>query len=245
MSRRGLLDQIDAHRALAKIANSEVNFSDREVNAAGWRHDEKHSPLPAEQPGAPEPTGTWRTACKLVAAYEFSDPAVVRAVYRAEADLNGRDMLLEGRFLFLRFYMGVRITQVFDEERACEGCTHGDRAWGWAYETLDGHLERGRMSYQVIKHQDTGQVELAIHAFSQETSTMGPLVRLGWILFGRRTQLKFYRACGERLSAAVQTRHGLTDVIPVRRCDQGLVLAPSDARRRWFDLLSIRRHRIN
>ncbi len=241
-----LLDRIDAAEALAQLADKHINFADEEVNSVGWHHDDACGELPGEHPGPPEAAGTWSTACQLLAAYEFSDPARIRAVYRADSDLSGRDMLLEGRFLILRFYIGVRITEVIDEQRPCERvgrrCIHGDRAWGWAYETLEGHLERGRMSYQVIKHQDTGEVELAIRAFSQGTPSMGPFTRLGWTLFGRRTQLRFYRTCGERLNNAVQARHGMAHVVPTRQHHGGVVLAPSDARRRWFDRLSIRRH---
>jgi hypothetical protein len=53
-------------------------------------------------------------------------------------------MLLEARFFGLRFYVGVRVTGVIDEERAT-----GDgpaQVWGWCYQTLEGHLEQGRLS---------------------------------------------------------------------------------------------------
>jgi hypothetical protein len=142
--------------------------------------------------------------------------------------------------------MGVRVTQVIDEQRPCtrtvHPCARGDRAWGWAYETLDGHLERGRMCYLVVKHQDTGEVELAIHALSQPAATMGPVTRLGWMLFGRRTQLGFYRSCGKRLGNAVRDQQCRAEVVPPRRREAGLILAPSDAPHRWFDRLAIRRH---
>ena len=242
-----LFDRIDAAQALAELADIGTNFSDAEVNSVDWHHDDACIELQEEEEhGPPVAAGPWWAARRLVAAYEFTDPARIRAVYRADADLEGRDMLLEGRFFLLRFYIGVRITEVIDEERACERsarpCARGDRVWGWVYETLDGHFERGRMSYLVIKHQDTGEVEFAIRAFSQAASSMGRLTRLGWVLFGRRTQLRFYRTCGERLRRAVAARHGQADLIPPRQNDRGLVLAPSDARRRWFDRLSIRRH---
>lgn len=58
-------------------------------------------------------------------------------------------MLLEGRFFGLRFYLGVRITGVIDEERdAGDGPV---RVWGWWYQTLQGHLEQGRLSYEVCR----------------------------------------------------------------------------------------------
>jgi hypothetical protein len=36
--------------------------------------------------------------CLLVRRYEFSEPRILRAVYRSDDELLGRDTLLEGRF---------------------------------------------------------------------------------------------------------------------------------------------------
>jgi hypothetical protein len=48
-------------------------------------------------------------------------------------------MLLKARFHGMHFYCGVRVTEVVDKTRKKD-----DRLWGWAYETLQGHLEHGR-----------------------------------------------------------------------------------------------------
>jgi hypothetical protein len=119
--------------------------------------------------------------------------------------------------------MGVRITEVIDEQHGAE------QVWGWAYETLEGHVERGRMSYEVVKHRDTGRVELVIKAYSEGAPTLGPVTALGWLLFGRRTQLRFYRRCAQRLRRLAMERQGVADPVPRRRTADGLVLAPSDA----------------
>jgi hypothetical protein len=85
-------------------------------------------------------------------------------------------------------------------------------------------------------------MEFVIAAYSQGAPTLGPIIRLGWSLFGRRTQLRFYRACGVRLAQAVEATVG-QDPIPLpRRMPGGMVLAPSDAKHRLVDTLSIRRH---
>lgn len=235
MSAVRLLDRVDPAPVLAAQHRREVNFRREQVDDT-WNHDLQRSPLGDEAPGEPEPDGVWETACRLVAAYEMADPALIRAVYDGAAPLRGRDLLLEGRFLLLRFYMGVRITEVIDEERGAE------RVWGWAYETLEGHLERGRMSYEVVKHRDTGRVELVITAYSQGAPTLGPVTGLGWRLFGRRTQLRFYRTCGRRLARLVRERLGAPDPVAERRTVEGLVLAPSDAAPGARRRLSIRRH---
>ncbi|HEY6934904.1 MAG TPA: DUF1990 family protein [Marmoricola sp.] len=235
MTRVSLLDRIDPAPVLAEQHARSVNFDPDEVDDS-WHHDHARARLGSEPPGAPRPDGVWETACRLVAAYEMADPALIRAVYDPAAPLHGRDMLLEGRFLVLRFYMGVRITDVIDEQRGSE------RVWGWAYETLQGHLERGRMAYEVVKHEDTGDVELVISAYSEGAPTLGPVTGLGWKLFGRQSQLRFYHECGRRLARAVQRHVGEHDPVPERRTVEGLVLAPSDARLRPHHRLSVRRH---
>ena len=86
-------------------------------------------------------------------------------------------MLLEGRFCGLRFYLGVRVTGVIDETRDGDGGP--ERVWGWCYQTLQGHLEQGRLSYEVIKNQGTGQVTFHIAGYSRPASIPNPLVRWG------------------------------------------------------------------
>lgn len=234
-------DGVAAGPMLEALQQRPVNYSRNAVNAADWHHDTWTTTLPSERPGPPEPGGVWYAACRLVERYEFSDPRLVRAVYRVDSPLLGRTMLLEARFLMLRFYVGVRITEVVDELRPSTTSETGMRAWGWAYETLTGHLERGRLCYEVIKEQDTGRILFTLTAHSQRAPTLGWVTRLGWWLFGRRTQLRFYRRCGQRLTRALET-HG-THAYRSRPAadDQGLVVAPSDARRGRLDRFGVRR----
>src|SRR5690606_41592764 len=102
-------------------------------------------------------------------------------------------------------------------------------SWGLRSGALDGTLARGRISCEVIKGDDTGQVSFRLQAYSQRAPTLGLITTLGWQLFGRRTQRRFYRRSGERLAAATAARRGRPDVVPARRGAGGLVLAPSDA----------------
>ena len=242
MSTVRLLDRIDPRPVLEAQRTRKVNFDPREVDDS-WHHDTSRTTLGAEAPGPPEPDGVWRTACRLVEAYEFADPRIIRAVFAADAPLQGRDMLLEGRFAVLRFYFGVRVTDVIDEERPRDGDPSAqDRIWGWAYETLEGHLERGRMSYEVVKHQDSGAVELVIKAYSELAPALGVVTATGWRVFGRRTQLRFYRMCGRRLATFVRLHLGEDQPVPQRRIVDGLTLAPSDAEPSWWHRVSVRRH---
>jgi len=130
-----------------------------------WHVDSGTARLGREGPGPPEHGGLWEAACRLVGEYEFADARILRGVYRRNSALLGRNMLLEGRFFGLRFYFGVRVTGVIDEER---GAGDGpERVWGWCYQTLEGHLEQGRLSYEVIKHLTTGQVAFRVAGYSR------------------------------------------------------------------------------
>jgi uncharacterized protein (UPF0548 family) len=133
--------------------------------------------------------------------YEFADPSIVRAVYYPDRPLEERDMLLEVRFYGLRFRFGVRVGGVVDETRTVDG--REVRVWGWNYRTLQGHLEKGQMDYEVWKWLDTGEVEFRIHAFSRAADIPNPIVRLGFRLFGRREQVRFARRSCERMAVLV------------------------------------------
>jgi uncharacterized protein (UPF0548 family) len=228
---RWVFGRLDAERAWRDLATARINYSVDEVRRPEWNIDTHRHPLPAEGPGEPEPGGPWERACRLVAGYEFSPPEIVRALYDPAVPLLGRDMLLEARFHGMHFYCGVRVTEVVDETRE-----NGDRVWGWAYETLEGHLERGKVTYQVVKHHDTGRVEFVAESYSQGTPTLDRLTFLGWRIFGRRTQLRFYRRCGERLRIFTE---GSPPGSPTRV--GGLVTAPSDATITRMDALAIHR----
>ncbi len=227
------VSSIEAKRLLAQLRNRSVNYRAEEVATASWNLDVRRFRLRSERAGTPEAGGVWQAACQLVADYEFSPPELVRAAYPPDEDLLGRTMLLEGRFAVVRLYLGVRITAVIDERR------HPDqRVWGFRYETLDGHLERGRLDYEVVKHEGSGHVEFVMTACSQRSPHLAPLLRLGWALFGRRRQLRFYRRCGQRMQNL--TREPARQASTAAPHDAStLVCAPSDARGHWSDRVAV------
>jgi hypothetical protein len=163
-----------------------------------------------------------------VSEYEFADARILRGVYRQGSGLAGRDMLLEARFFGLRFYVGVRITGVIDEERAA--ADGPAQVWGWCYQTLEGHLEQGRLSYEVIKNLSTGRVTFRVAGYSRPAPIQNPVIRLGFWLFGRWTQERFYRNIQLRMADLMRAaQHGRPLPAPTVRPD-GIVLAPSGIR---------------
>ncbi|WP_165969376.1 DUF1990 family protein [Actinomadura sp. KC06] len=174
--------------------NFDPRRHDMNKSEKGWHVDDYRQQLPPEPPGPPVPGGSWEVARRLVGDYEYADPAIIRRICRSGPPEPGREMLLEGRFYGLRFHLGVRVGDIVDTTIERNG--RRVRVWGWNYQTLEGHLERGQMNQEVRKWLDTGEVEFHIHVFSQGASTAHPVVRLGFLLFGRYMQLKFYkRAC--------------------------------------------------
>jgi uncharacterized protein (UPF0548 family) len=190
-----------ALRAYDDLHGRDVNFEpigwEHAVADPAWHTDRHLIRLPAEAPGPPQPGGPFEVGRGLLRSYEVADPALVRAVYDAASPLEGRDMLLVGRFFGLRFPMGVRIGGVVDGADLIGGTPV--HRFAWHYRTLEGHLERGQMDYEVVKYLDNGRVEFRMAAYSQRGPIANPIVRVGFALFGRRTQLRFYARASQRM----------------------------------------------
>jgi uncharacterized protein (UPF0548 family) len=227
-----LLGSIDAAAALDDLRWRRINYDPTAAPLDGrpvghWHVDSGDTVIGHEPPGPPLPGGAWESACLLVRHYEFTDPRILRAVYRYDDELLGRDMLLEGRFFGLRFYLGVRVTKVIDETRGCGA--GAERVWGWSYQTLQGHLEQGRLNYEVIKNLASGEVAFRVSGYSRRSTVPNPVIRWGFRLFGRWTQERFYRAAPRRLRHLMHAaQRGEPPPLPTVRAD-GVALAPSGA----------------
>lgn len=198
-----LFGRTDVRAELARLHETPVNYELEAPPTAkdGWDFDEYSLQLPSEAPGEPEPGGPYEVACRLVRDYEFADPAIIKAVWLPDAELQSRNMLLEGRFLVLRFLLGVRISAVVDETVAEDGRTL--RVWGWCYRTLSGHLEAGEMCYRVVKVLETGEVQFRVCRYVRSEQIPNVVVRLGWRTFGRLMQVLFVRRSLRRMKRLV------------------------------------------
>jgi uncharacterized protein (UPF0548 family) len=181
---------------LAELHDKKLNYDPLAPHPPerGWRIDDYCEPLPPEAPGPPERGGSFAIAQTLLRDYKVADPHIVRAYYDQDAPLEGRDMLLELRFLLFRTYAGCRVGEITDEERAVDG--RRVRIWGWPYRTLEGHVEQGEMSWEVWKWLDTGEVQFRIHSYARLTGAPNPITRLGLRLIGQRERHRYLsRAC--------------------------------------------------
>ena len=230
--RERLFSHIDEPAALDELAGRRINYNPARAPEHGaeaveghWHVDSGATIIGREEPGPPEHGGAWETACRLVSEYEFADARILRGVYRRDSELRGRNMLLEARFFGLRFYLGVRVTGILDEER--DTGDGPERVWGWRYQTLDGHLEQGQLSYEVIKNLGTGMVTFRVAGYSRRAPIRNPVIRWGFLLFGHWTQQRFYRNIQARMADLVrEAQRGRPLPAPGERPD-GIVLAPS------------------
>ncbi len=195
--------RIDVQAELARLREASVNYELEAPpsSSTGWNVDEYTLRLPPEAPGDPEKNGSFEVARRLIRDYEFADPSIIRAVWLTDRPLESRNMLLEGRFLMLRFLLGVRVSAVIDEVVEEDG--HQLQVWGWCYRTLSGHLEAGEMCYRVVKHRDTGEVQFRVCRYMRSEQISNPLVRLGWASFGRLMQVLFVRRSLARMKRLV------------------------------------------
>jgi len=207
-----------ARRRLAELSQRRVNFDPGAVEVSdpkiGWHVDDLIETLPSEASGPPVEGGSWETARELMRSYQVADPARVHATFRREEALSGRDMLLRIRYLGLRFNVGVRVGEVYDETRVLD--ERRARVFGWSYRTLEGHFEQGEMHYEVWKWLDTGDVEFRLHAYSRVAECGPLLLRAGFRLIGRHQQLRFYN------QACLRMRRLTQGELEIRRTSQPL-----------------------
>jgi uncharacterized protein (UPF0548 family) len=162
---------------------------DRYVADAGWHLDAREAPLPSEPPGPPLRDGPFAAACAILQAYEFPPSSLIRGRFDRAAPLENRAMLLTARYLWMTFELPVRVSRVIDVTR--QGSQGTEYAWGYSYQTLAGHLERGEITFEIVKQLATGAVAFRIHSFSQTGHIANLLHRFGFRLVGRRLQQHF------------------------------------------------------
>jgi uncharacterized protein (UPF0548 family) len=200
-------------RALAELRDRGFNFDvSRRAEYTpenGWHADDVRQALPPEPPGAPTPDGSWATAQVIARNYDFADPSIVRGVFDHEEPLERRTMLLILHFHHLRIYVGVRVVDVYDEERMLDG--RRGRVFGWNYRTLEGHVEQGEMRWEVWKFPETGEVLFRVASFSRAAARGNLLVRIGFRLFGRREQLRFLALTADRMARLTEELMGRYD----------------------------------
>lgn len=194
---------------LEHVSTLERNFLEDPselVNRSGWYSYASESTLGRAPRGPAVADGPFEQACTALCRYRFSDPRIVQAYFDDDAELRGRPMVLILRaFRILRFLTGVRVGAVRHEE------SKDETIFGFRYETLEGHIERGAEWFILRKDHASGSVRLRITAFWLPGDFPNWWSRVGFRLIGEHYQQKWHRR------AHAYMAHILHEPVPANR----------------------------
>lgn len=164
----------------------------------GWNRVGSHAVIGIEVEGPPAPCGIFERARLLVCRLGFSDPRIVVGHWRENAHLRGRTVLLELKSLGLHFLCPVRIGAVREER------SEDQSVFGFRFDTLEGHIERGREWFLLAKDHQGGEVSFHIEAGWRAGEFPNWWSKAGFHLFGRRYQRSWHRLAHQHLREAVR-----------------------------------------
>jgi uncharacterized protein (UPF0548 family) len=180
----------------SELARRPVNFDsapEQMTLTEGWTVDGSLDRLGIERVGPPEPDGLFERARQGVLNYDFSDPTIVQGHFDQDVPPLGRDMLLELKVLGFHFLGGCRVTDIRDQTNE-EGTTFGFR-----YDTLSGHLERGFEWFLLTKDHDSGEIQFQIEAHWRLGDFPNWWSRVGFKLIGERYRHQWRVRAPDRL----------------------------------------------
>lgn len=162
--------------------------------AAGWNEYRSQAVIAREPPGHPVEDGPFQRAEIAIANYQFSDPDIVVGHFAAESRLLGRRMLLEMKAVGVLHYLaGVVVGAVRNEEQ--DGC----HTFGFRYDTLEGHIERGSEWFVLSKDLGSGEIRFRISAAWLPGQFPNWWSRVGFRCLGQRYQRRWHHAAHRRL----------------------------------------------
>lgn len=160
----------------------------------GWSAHRSTAVVARELPGRPVAHGAFTRLCAAVAGYEFSDPDIVTAHFDRDIPLSDRRLLLEIKVLGLRYLCSAMVAEVRDEHDA-------DTTWfGFRYDTLQGHIERGEEWFLLSKTHATGEVHFEIAARWRPGDFPNWWSRLGFSWLGGHYQKQWHLRAHRRLA---------------------------------------------
>jgi len=176
-------DEMKAY--LADLKKRRVSFNvppEIMTPANGWTVDGETSTLGAEPPGPPVPDGLFERAKQGLINYDFSDPRIVMGHFDPNEPFVGRNMMLEFGIFGLHFLGGVRVHSV--REETLENST----LFGFRYDTLEGHFEKGHEWFFLTKNHLNGEVRFKIEAHWRLGTFPNWWSRLGFWMFGQNSR---------------------------------------------------------
>lgn len=213
---------IKARLEAARSTGPNADAREEEMTAGhGWDHYYSEAVIARESEGAER----FRRAQVALANYQFSDPAIVLAHFDPAEPLLARCMLLEVQVLGLHYLCPAKVTRVRDDPDV----------FGFRYDTLEGHLERG-VEWFVITKDPQGDIRFRIEARWRQGDFPNWWSRVGFTVLSGYYQRKWHRRAHQRLS--LLAHYGSTQRPP--RDASGLTQQGVDvtftyhSRRPWF-----------
>jgi uncharacterized protein (UPF0548 family) len=189
-----------------KLAAVPRNFAVVEEDMTGergWEHYHSEAVIAREAEG----DAGFARARAALAGYQFSHPSIVVAHFDPATPLLKRVILLEIKVLGLRYLCPALVSQVRDE----------GRVYGFRYDTLEGHIERG-VEWFLLTKNEHGDIRFRIEARWQRAPMPNWWSRLGAAVLTGHYQRRWHRQAHRRMS--LLAHYGSTE--PPRRDAAGL-----------------------
>lgn len=167
----------------------------------GWNKYYSEAVVAREPSGPPQVNAAFERGWIVVANYEFSDPEIVIGHFDPHAPLLGRYMLLEVRALRVLHYLSsVVVGDVRSEQ-------NDDRTvYGFRYDTLEGHIERGFEWFLLTKDHATGEIRFRVEAAWRPGDFPNWWSRLGFSLIAPHYQKAWHHHAHARLARLIHDR---------------------------------------
>ena len=177
-------------RRIDALSGLSRNFDalEDEMNAdEGWHHYYSEAVIARE---GPDEHACFDRAVVALANYEFSDPGIVIAHFDPTTQLLGRRILLEIEVVGLHYLCPALVTQVREE---------GKNVFGFRYDTLTGHIERG-LEWFLLTKSPNGEIRFRIEARWQRGELPNWWSEIGFVMLSGHYQRKWHRRAHRRLS---------------------------------------------
>lgn len=181
---------------LNALEDRPVNFDcppEEMIPANGWTVDGSEDEIATEPEGPPIADGPFERAKQAIINYDFSDPSIVVGHFDPDTPVVGRNMLLELKVLGFRFLCGVRVQGMRDDLEA------GTSYFGFRYDTLEGHVERGYEWFLLTKDHATGGIHFKIEAHWRMGQFPNAWSKAGFVLIGEHYRSVWRRRAPDRL----------------------------------------------
>lgn len=188
---------------LRALRGLERNFSDpidQMTPERGWHQYFSEATVAQTSPGLPEENGLFERGRTAVANYEFSDPRILIAHFNPDVSLSERYILLEMRAVGILHFLGGAIVGAVLSKQNAERTVFGFR-----YDTLEGHIERGVEWFTLTQVHETGEIHFRIEASWRPGQFPNWWSRIGFSLVGPHYQEKWHRRAHHLLAELVHT----------------------------------------